>query len=94
MLFALQVDWDVFAKTYGPLGVVFMLAVVGIIAGAKMVRSLIMGTIEDARRERDYMRQQREREATAFIQALKDQGELMKDGFDEVLREMRDHRRK
>jgi hypothetical protein len=83
------VDWAAIGRTWGPLGIVFVIAVVGIIAGSRMVRSLILGTIEDARKERDYVRQQREREATAFIQSLEKRDELMKDGFDEVLREIR-----
>lgn len=93
MLIAAQIDWTLVGKTWGPLGVVFVLAVVGIVAGAKLVKGLILGTIEDARKERDYMRLQREREATAFIESLKKQGELMREGFDEVLREMRSRRK-
>lgn len=89
MLIATQVDWEIVAKTWGPLGVIFVLSVIGIVAGARMVKALILGTIEDARKERDYMRQQREREATAFIQSLEKRDELMKEGFDEVLREIR-----
>lgn len=85
-----QIDWSAIGRTWGPLGVVFVVAIVGIIAGARLVRSLILGTIEDARKERDYMRTQREREATAFIESLQKQGELIEKGFDEVLREIRD----
>ena len=87
-----QIDWESVGKTWGPLGIIFIIAVVGVVAGARAIKSIILGTIEDARKERDYMRAQREREATAFIQSLKDQGEMMKEGFDEVLREMRSRR--
>lgn len=94
MLILQPIDWSVIAKTWGPLGVVFVLAVIGIVAGAKTVKSLILGTIEDARKERDYMRQQREREATAFIESMNRRDEMMKEGFDEVLHELRNGRRK
>lgn len=70
---------------------VFVIAVIGIVAGARLVKSLILGTIEDARKERDYMRQQREREATAFVESMKHRDELMEKGFDEVLRELRNN---
>lgn len=91
ILLQTQINWGEIGRTWGPLGVVFVVAVIGIIAGARMVRNLILGTIEDARKERDYMRVQREREATAFIESLQKQGQLMEKGFDEVLREIRDN---
>lgn len=91
LLLLQQVDWEAIGKTWGPLGVIFVVAIFGIVAGARMVKSMVLGTIEDARKERDYMRQQREREANAFIQSLTTRDELMKEGFDEVLREMRDN---
>ena len=94
MLTLLQVKWDEIGKTWGPLGVVFVLALMGIVFGARAIKGIVLGTIDDARKERDYMREQREREANAFIQSLKDQGELMKEGFDEVLREIRNSPRR
>ena len=89
-----QFDWHPIVQNFGPLGVIFALAVIGIVAGAKMVKGLILGTIEDARKERDYMREQRTVEQKAFIESLRLRDELMKDGFDEVLRELRSPRRK
>lgn len=91
LLVLVQVDYEQIGKVYGPLGVIFVLAVIGIVAGSKMVKSMVLGTIEDARKERDYMRAQREREAQAFIASLALRDELMKEGFDEVLRELRDN---
>lgn len=93
MLLLSQVDWPELLKTAGPMGVIFILAVLGVVAGARVVKGLILGAIEDARKERDYMRQQTERQATAFIQSLEKQGEMMKEGFDEVLREVRSRRK-
>jgi hypothetical protein len=84
-----QVNWETVGKTWGPLGVVFVLAELGLVFCAKAIKGIVLGTIEDARKDRDYMRQQREREATAFIESLRQQGEMMKEGFDEVLREIR-----
>lgn len=94
MLIATQVDWDAVGRLWGPLGIVFVLAVLVVLAILKLAQKLVMGTIEDARKERDYVRQQREREADKFIESLKVRDELMRDGFDEVLREIRDTRRK
>lgn len=91
MLLQTQIDWSAIGKTWGPLGVVFVIAVIGIIAGARLVKGLILGTIEDARKERDYMRHQREREADAFVESLKRRDQLMSDGFDEILRELRNN---
>ena len=88
-----QVDWENLGKIWGPLGIGFVLAVVLVLSGARLMRGLLLGTIEDARKEQDYMRAQREREADRFIESLKLRDGIMKEGFDEILQEMRDRRR-
>lgn len=88
------INWTEIGRTWGPLGVIFVLAVIGIVAGARLVKNMVLGTIEDARKERDYMRTQREKEAQAFIASLNVRDELMKKGFEEVLHEIRNNRRK
>lgn len=89
-----QFNWTEVGRIWGPLGIVFVIAVLFVIGGARVVKALILGTIEDARRERDYMREQRNKEAQAFIESLRVRDELMKEGFDEVLHELRGSRRK
>lgn len=98
-----QIDWSPILKIYGPLGVGCALAIILVRALLSYIKrqhdehakALHEQTVE-ARAERDYGRQAREREAAAFISTLKDQGELIKEGFDEVLQELRvrDSRRK
>jgi len=73
----------------------------GLIGGAGMIKSLFEGTLQDARQERDAAKKLREQEHAAFMQALRDQTDAfrasseardkaMRQGFDEVLRELRD----
>ena len=90
----LQINWELVAKTWGPLGIGFVLLLVLIVGGAKWFKSTLIGSLDDARKERDYMRQQREREADKFIESLRYRDEIMRKGFDEILSEMRATRRK
>lgn len=91
-LLAQQIDWDSVGRTWGPLGVAYVLFLACTVAALKLGKALIQGTINDARNERDYMRQMREKEADKFIESLRLRDELMKAGFDEVLRELRSRR--
>lgn len=89
MLLLQQVNWETIGKTWGPLGIGFVAFILIVIVGFKVVKQIILGTIADARQERDYARQQREREADAIVGALKENSRVMTEGFDEVLREIR-----
>lgn len=73
----------------------------GLIAAATMFKSLFEGTLADARAERDLAKQQSERREQAFMQALKDQAasfqqssaerdKVMREGFDELLHEVKE----
>lgn len=100
-----QLNIDAILKDHGIKGVVIVLGVAALYAlgrAAKVVAQMIKSRIEasdaalaevvkDARAERDSARQQREREANAFLASLKDQATEMRRGFDEVLREIRDN---
>lgn len=92
LIYIQQTPWSEVAKTWGPLGIGFVFAIVLTAALLRLGKHLLTTTIDDARKERDYMRQMRERELERFIESLKLRDELMKDGFDEVLREIRNHR--
>lgn len=94
MLLATQVDWEMITKAYGPLGVIFVIAVLGVVAGGRMARNLVLGALDDARKERDYARLQREKEVERFIGSLEKRDQLMREGFDEILGEIRAPRRK
>lgn len=101
----LQLNIDTILKDHGMKGVAIVLGVGALVAlgrAAKVVAQMIKSRIEasdaalaevvkDARSERDSARQQREREANAFLASLKDQATEMRRGFDEVLRELRDN---
>lgn len=50
--------------------------------------------VEDARRERDYVRLLHEKEVDKFLDSLKLRDEKMERGFDEVVRALQDTRRK
>jgi hypothetical protein len=104
MILALQMDIDAILKAHGMKGVLIVLGVGALIAigrGVRAAMQMIKARIEasdkaladvvtDARAERDAARSQREREANAFLQSLKDQSIEMRTGFAEVLREIRE----
>lgn len=105
MILQTTISIDSILKEHGMKGVIIVLGVGALIAigkgikvAAQMVKSRIEAAdaavaevVKDARSERDAARTQREREANAFLQALKDQSAETRRGFDEVLRELRDN---
>lgn len=88
------ISWSEIGRVWGPLGLGYVLLLLMVVAGAKWFKSSLTSTTEDARRERDYARQQRERESDKFLESLRVRDELMKKGFEEVLHELRNNRRK
>lgn len=89
-----QINWETVGRVWGPLGIGFVLLLVLIIAGARWFKSTMEGTLADARKERDTMRQQVESQADKFLESLKLRDEIQEKGFDEILRELRNSRRK
>lgn len=95
MLWSLaQVDWVELWRTGGLPSVIAILAVVGIVAGAKWFKSTMEGTLADARKERDAARISLEAQANKYIESMTRLGDIQEKGFDEVLRELRSPRRK
>ena len=102
-----SISIDTILKEHGMKGVFIILGISALVAlgkAVKVVAQMIKSRIEasdaalaevvkDARQERDSARQQREREANAFLQSLKEANAEMRRGFDEVLREIRDSNR-
>lgn len=89
MALLLQADWEPILKSYGPLGVVFLLAVVGFISGARWLKSFVTDTLTDARKDRDTARAINESQANKFMESLAKRDEMMEKGFDEILYEIR-----
>lgn len=87
-------EWGELLRTAGPLGVVFTIAVIGLIGAAKWFKSTMEGTLTDARKERDEMRQLAKSQAEGFLQSLKIRDEIQEKGFDEILRELRSNPRR
>lgn len=101
----IQVDWVDLWRSGGLPAIIAILAVVGIVAGAKWFKSTMEGTLADARKERDAMRVLNEQQAkdfraaietqaNKFLESLKFRDDIQEKGFDEILREMRNPRRK
>lgn len=84
-----QVDWVELWRTGGLPSVIAILAVVGIIAGAKWFKSTMEGTLTDARKERDSARVTNEMQANRFLDSMSKRDEIMEKGFDEILNELR-----
>lgn len=72
------------------MGVIFILAVIGFVGGAKWLKSFVTDTLADARKDRDAARALNEAQASRFLDSLKKRDEIMEKGFDEILREIRD----
>lgn len=84
-----QIDWVEVWRTGGLPSVIAILAIVGIIAGAKWFKSTMEGTLTDARKERDAARVTNEAQANRFLEAMSKRDEIMEKGFDEILHELR-----
>lgn len=90
----MQADYEPLLKLYGPLGVIFLLAVAGIVGAARWFKSMMETTLTDARKERDAARSSLEAQANRFLESLKVRDDIQEKGFDEILRELRSPRRK
>lgn len=94
----LQADWESVAKIWGPLGVGCFLLILfvwrGLLPYIKKQqednKQILTSTIEDARKERDFVRQLREVEVDKFLNSLKLRDEKMERGFQEVVHALRD----
>jgi len=101
LLFIQSTDWASVAKVYGPLGVFCLIAVIlvwkGLLPYIKSQHeaqvAALQATIQDARNERDYSRQLREKEVDRFLESLKLRDERMENGFDEIVRALQDTRK-
>lgn len=81
-------------KTVGPLGVAFVILIIGLVAAAKWFKNMMDGTLADARRERDVARTALEAQANKYLESMTKLGEIQERGFDEVLRELRNNPRR
>jgi|SRR6185369_10820922 len=61
---------------------------------AEETRQAAQSLADDARKERDYVRQLREQEVNRFLESLKLRDEKMERGFDEIVRVLQETRRK
>lgn len=96
-----QIDWTPILKTYGPLGLFCAAAILLVVRLLKYIQrqheehiQAAQALAEDARKERDYVRQLREQEVSKFLESLKFRDEKMERGFDEVVRTLQETRRK
>ena len=81
----LQLDWDALLKIYGPLGVGCAIAIVLVKVLLNYIKKQHESNLEDARKERDYARQLRERETEKFLESLRMRDEKMERGFSEII---------
>lgn len=92
MLLLLQYDWPSIGKTWGPLGIGFVLGLILVAALLKAAKQVLLSSVEDARKERDYMRQIRERELERFLESLKSRDDKMERGFNEIVAALRNNK--
>lgn len=81
-------------KTAGPLGVAFIVLIIGLIGAARWFKSTMESTLSDARKERDAARSALETQANKYLESMTNLGHIQQKGFDEILRELRTPRRK
>lgn len=89
MFLQTQIDWSRIGQIWGPLGVIAVVFLILIVAGAKWFKSTMEGTLADARKERDAARVANEQQASRFLESLAKRDEIMEKGFDEILHEIR-----
>lgn len=101
LLFIQATDWAAIGKIYGPLGLICFVLIFLVWKGLlpyiksqheEHVKAL-QSTIQEARSERDYSRQLREKEVDKFLGSLKLRDEKMEKGFDEIVRALQDTRK-
>lgn len=95
-----QVDWVELWRSGGLPAVIGILAVITIIAAAKWFKSMMEGTLtdaraernkerEDARSEREQFRKLIESQADKHLESLRIRDKIQEEGFDEILHELR-----
>lgn len=96
-----QIDWSPLLKIYGPLGLFCAIAILLVTRLLKYIQKqhdehiqVSQALTDDARKERDYVRQAREQEVDKFLESLRFRDEKMEKGFDEIVRALQDSRRK
>ena len=98
MLFLFQTEWPELIKTVGyPTAILIVFGLVvkfGVWPWFKQQLAekdaALKNAIEDARSERDYMRQLREKEVQEFIDSLRLRDEKMERGFNEIVIALRE----
>ena len=96
-----QADWEAVAKIWGPLGVICFLLVLAIWKllvpyikqQADDNKQTLLSVVEDARKERDYMRVLREREVDKFLESSQKQAEIFKSSLQEAVRAIQDSKK-
>jgi len=88
------IDWTQVGQIWGPLGVLAVLFLLFVVAGAKWLKSFVEGTLVDARRDRDAARALNESQANKFLESMARRDEIMEKGFDEILHEIRNNPRR
>src|SRR5689334_7670470 len=98
MAFLFQTEWPELIKTVGyPTAILIVVGLVvryGLWPWFKQQQAEkdadLKNAIEDARKERDYMRLQREKEVEKFLESIRFRDEKMERGFDEVVAALRE----
>jgi len=86
-----QIPWEEAAKVWGPLGIIFLAAIVGAAFFVRWHKTFVEASMADARRERDMARELLARQADQFLASLEKRDDAMEKGFDEVLHEIRNN---
>ncbi len=87
-------DYNAIVKSYGLVGLAFVIALVGVAAAFRWGKKFLEDTLKDARQERDYSKNKMEEQGKAFLNALAEQGELHRKGYEDIVHELRGTSRK
>lgn len=85
-----SVDWGTVGKTWGPLGIVFVIFILGLIAIAKFMIKQLNDTIADARSERNLSREALYKQSEQFTASLKYRDDKMAEQFNKIIEELRE----
>lgn len=80
-----QVDWNDIGKTWGPLGIGFVLFILLVWQGAKLGKKFLEDTVADARRERDLSRETLRQQAAEFTAHIKAENDEFRRSLKEVV---------
>lgn len=80
-----DINWELVAKIWGPMGIVFIVFILASLWVGRKYNLSMESTLKDARAERDAARTLREFESKEFLNSLRNRDDKMERGFEKII---------